>query len=900
MTLFLKNTTTDLTQSNNGSSNTIYHSIWGRDKNNNSWFCVEGYTNSSGSVAAFLGVRNYNTEGVAQSWKGFTITEDKSNNLTYTVSDPHAFRSAISTWALVSDSYNTFMPADGTTNGWYKFGTSNTSYGILPSASGGAGSGHNYIGTSTWYWKYSYIDEMYGRNLTISGNNNGISFTGTKATQQMIKFIDANDEWGHGIVIGGGGLTILGSGEAANTLFSNVGATGATETTYISSDNTIEFLATQQNGYDVSAHFTMTDGRFWAGVNGNTTRETSVGAQSGAGQIYMWSHAATSGSRGIYVPAHGTGAAKTVLSVDTNNNVAFYGGQFIGNGKSSSWIKGRDNAIFKVSTISDYSPAISIKTTNGSWEIGTYNYTGYYDDLVFSYCTDTNYNANSNSAVQLKFTEEGHFHSRTIHVHPSTSSYTEGVRIYPYSGWSTIMLGGNDLTAETGTSANSWGLFNNNGSFYITRNGSNTSGAVSFSCVGNVWKIYGNQTNSKSKQQSILHIYGPTYGNTAADMVSGTAGLFSWGDGGPQITFDTSATPGGSQAGALIFTDHDTAATGVSWHFVSNQDDWNVTSKRFHARTNLSIGSNLPNTTHTLYVNGDAQINNQLLISNYSDGRGDAYSGAVQLREYRYQTTSCTYNLYNAPGITFHWGGRWAHKLALYENALYWDSTKVVMNTGTWGISITGNAASASKVGAEATWLYFNNSNEVNFGGTNTSTTIYFGYRATDSRPKPTVFVFGTSTAMAEVKASKVYNAIWNDYAECRKADTVEPGYCVIETSSGIMTKSTKRLQPGCKLTSDTFGTCMGETDNAKTPIAVAGRVLAYPYRDIKEYELGAAVCSAPNGTIDIMSRDEIMIYPERIVGTVSEIPNYEVWYGGNKENSTPIQVNGRIWIYVR
>ena len=150
------------------------------------------------------------------------------------------------------------------------------------------------------------------------------------------------------------------------------------------------------------------------------------------------------------------------------------------------------------------------------------------------------------------------------------------------------------------------------------------------------------------------------------------------------------------------------------------------------------------------------------------------------------------------------------------------------------------------------------------------------------------------------LKATKVFNAVWNDYAECRAVETEEPGYCVTETSTGIMIKTSKRLEAGCKITSDTYGTCMGETTNAKTPIAVTGRVLVYPYRDRSEYPLGAAVCSAPNGTVDIMTRDEIMMYPERIVGTVSEIPTYEIWNGGDQDGNDDIQVNGRIWVYVR
>ena len=45
--------------------------------------------------------------------------------------------------------------------------------------------------------------------------------------------------------------------------------------------------------------------------------------------------------------------------------------------------------------------------------------------------------------------------------------------------------------------------------------------------------------------------------------------------------------------------------------------------------------------------------------------------------------------------------------------------------------------------------LYFNNSDEVNFGGSSTSTNIYFGYRATDGRPKPSVYCFGTGTSIS-------------------------------------------------------------------------------------------------------------------------------------------------------
>jgi len=48
-------------------------------------------------------------------------------------------------------------------------------------------------------------------------------------------------------------------------------------------------------------------------------------------------------------------------------------------------------------------------------------------------------------------------------------------------------------------------------------------------------------------------------------------------------------------------------------------------------------------------------------------------------------------------------------------------------------------------------------------------------------------------------------------------------------------------------------------SDNAKTPIGVAGRVLVYPYQSRENYKVGDALCAAPNGTADIMTREEII-----------------------------------------
>lgn len=145
------------------------------------------------------------------------------------------------------------------------------------------------------------------------------------------------------------------------------------------------------------------------------------------------------------------------------------------------------------------------------------------------------------------------------------------------------------------------------------------------------------------------------------------------------------------------------------------------------------------------------------------------------------------------------------------------------------------------------------------------------------------------------IRAATVYGAVWNDYAEYRATkEEIEAGRVVIENGDDTLSLAIDRLMPGANIVSDTFGFAIGETENSKTPLAVSGRALAYPYEDRDSYKPGDPVCSGPNGTVSKMTREEVMMYPDRILGTVSAIPNYENWGSGN------VAVNGRIWIKVK
>ena len=69
--------------------------------------------------------------------------------------------------------------------------------------------------------------------------------------------------------------------------------------------------------------------------------------------------------------------------------------------------------------------------------------------------------------------------------------------------------------------------------------------------------------------------------------------------------------------------------------------------------------------------------------------------------------------------------------------------------------------------------VYSMQNNEVNFGGSNNSATIYFGYRAKDSKPIPSNFVFGGSTGTATLTAAKFKGALEGNASTASNASTI-------------------------------------------------------------------------------------------------------------------------------
>lgn len=305
------------------------------------------------------------------------------------------------------------------------------------------------------------------------------------------------------------------------------------------------------------------------------------------------------------------------------------------------------------------------------------------------------------------------------------------------------------------------------------------------------------------------------------------------------------------------------------------------------------------NTGYKLYVNGNARFNGTVLGYNYAnshnaaafiyDKPGSHYTGigACDITNmihlgpcdingawvgsynqiWRFQGDISVGNqIYN----TAYRGGMW---ISGRDNALI--RTKYSTSSSSFAPVVSAKTQAGS-------W---------DLGPCNPYEDFYFSY-ASDAN-----YNAGSNSTVTTVRitnAGKIYGAVWNDYAEYRSCTTTfEAGQVVCENGDDTLSLATERLQPGACIVSDTFGFAIGETDIADCPIAVSGRVLAYPYEPRESYKAGDPVCAGPGGTVSKMTREEVREYPDRMIGTVSAIPKYETWGQDN------VPVNGRIWIKV-
>lgn len=139
---------------------------------------------------------------------------------------------------------------------------------------------------------------------------------------------------------------------------------------------------------------------------------------------------------------------------------------------------------------------------------------------------------------------------------------------------------------------------------------------------------------------------------------------------------------------------------------------------------------------------------------------------------------------------------------------------------------------------------------------------------------------------------SKVYNAVWNDYADLLKwgyEEDATPGKCYVIRKDGTYALSSKRCEKGTLgIASDTYSMIVGKDENSHgIPLAVSGFVLAYVD---KTYDPGTPLVSTKDGYLT-KARWYDMFHKERIVGTFLRREKDKIY--------KDLLVNNRSWIHV-
>ena len=113
----------------------------------------------------------------------------------------------------------------------------------------------------------------------ILRTNSNIAYIGSQSTRDMIKFINnTNDPYGNGIAIGGGGLTIIGGGEACDAIAAHYNV--SSETMHVGSDSSLYLYSNLDGGWNNRETITFDTNGFtyfpsYINIGGNENNNSS-------------------------------------------------------------------------------------------------------------------------------------------------------------------------------------------------------------------------------------------------------------------------------------------------------------------------------------------------------------------------------------------------------------------------------------------------------------------------------------------------------------------------------------------------------------------------------------------------------------------------------------------------
>lgn len=221
---------------------------------------------------------------------------------------------------------------------------------------------------------------------------------------------------------------------------------------------------------------------------------------------------------------------------------------------------------------------------------------------------------------------------------------------------------------------------------------------------------------------------------------------------------------------------------------------------------------------------------------------------------------------------------------------------KGITLTGTnYDTPSTGSVIDATGVTSNVTlftsslnnFITYNRTNQYLYFGTQNNSTSSWDAKLTINFQDGSIINANSGTISG---FTKVYNAIWNDYADfIAYEEDGEPGYCYVKDGDKIRKSQKKAEKATVGICTDTYGYITGTNDGKHgIAIAVSGFVLAHVD---KKYSVGTPLVSAPNGMLTKAGFINKLFHHERIVG----------WYYKDEKSETyhDIVVNGRNWVRI-
>lgn len=262
----------------------------------------------------------------------------------------------------------------------------------------------------------------------------------------------------------------------------------------------------------------------------------------------------------------------TDVAIPFNNTGIYYKTVIAGVVRYNRWVQVLDDLNY-----TDYVPKKDGTGASGTWGI----------DITGSATNATN-DSNGKKISDTYLPLSGGTLTGTLNIlGGDRRGYSEGIRMHVSSlGWTAMVLCGSDNTGNTGTSAKTWGVYNHDGLFYISKNGSTTDTAQ-LSCVDdNVWRANGNILLHAGNYKS----YVPTLTGTGASgiwdiSITGNAKTATSADSATKATQDSDGNSinstylkliGGSMTGTITtsasqilkwtHSTTDNNDTGCSWY----------------------------------------------------------------------------------------------------------------------------------------------------------------------------------------------------------------------------------------------------------------------------------------------------------------------------------------------